>query len=171
MFRRMNKGEELTVCYFGDFDPEYARNKVIIKGLRRRGAKVLLCNTRRRGSGKYLDLWRKHWQLRGKYGALIVGHSDNRWMTPLARILTGKKVIWDGFYSLYDSWVHDRKVVSENSLKARYYWFVDRLNGMLANTILTDTDKHTDYFVKEFKVRRSKCIRIYIGADNDVFHP
>jgi len=48
---------------------------------------------------------------------------------------------------------------------------MDWLNGMLANAILTDTGKHTDYFVKEFKVRRSKCIRIYIGADDDVFHP
>jgi len=161
----------MKICYFGDFDPDYARNRVIIKGLRLNGIDVLLCNVRGRGLKKYLGLWRQHRPLRGKYDVLIVGHSDSRWITPLAKLLTRKKVVWDGFYSLYDSWVHDRKLVRDKSVKARYYWFLDWLNGTLADRILTDTNAHIEYFIRTFRMSGPKFIRIFIGADEELFHP
>lgn len=160
----------MTIVYFGDFDPNYARNKVIIDGLRLNGIEVVLCNDRSRGRRKYLQLARMYRQL-PTHDAIIVGHSDNRWMTPLVKLFSRKKIVWDGFYSIYDSWVFDRKLVLPNSLKARYYWCMDWLNCRLADAIITDTQQHINYFVTTFKANPLKFSRVFVGTNNLLFHP
>ncbi|MEK7615659.1 MAG: hypothetical protein AAB420_00455 [Patescibacteria group bacterium] len=141
----------MTVYYYGDFDPNYARNRIMIAGLERNGIRVVRSR-------------------RESYDAVIVGYSDSRWTVPVAKLLFRKPIIWDAFYSLYDSWVFDRKLVSSRSLKAHWYWFLDWLSCKLADKILLDTDAHIEYFVKTFKIERSKFIRIFVGADDNVFH-
>ena len=140
-----------TVLYYGDFDPNYARNRIVKLGLERNGIRVVTSR-------------------REPHDAVIVGYSDSRWTVLLAKLLFRKPIIWDAFYSLYDSWVFDRKLVSSNSIKAKYYWFLDWLSCKLADKILLDTDAHIDYFVKTFKIERSKFIRIFVGADDKIFH-
>ena len=142
----------MTICYFGNFNPDYARNKVIIKGLEENGVKVV-------------------YSLRVPHDLVIVGYSDSRWVVPLARLLSRKKIVWDAFYSLYDSWVFDRKLVSPRSLKAKYYWWADWLSCTLADRILLDTNAHIDYFVKTFRIPRHKFVRVLVGTDDQIFHP
>ncbi len=160
----------MTICYFGDFDPAYVRNKVITRGLQENGVQVLFCNNRSRGIKKYFKLWKLHNQIKNKYDLLIVGYSDTRWITVLAKLISRKDIVWDGFYSIYDSWVFDRKLVSPRSIKAGYYWFMDWLNCRLAYKILTDTDEHIKYFVNTFGVKPSKFLRVWVGADEEIFY-
>lgn len=141
----------MTVLYYGDFDPDYARNRIVMLGLGRNGITVMRSR-------------------KLSYDAVIVGYSDSRWAVPAAWLMIRKPIIWDAFYSLYDSWVFDRKLVKASSLKAKYYWFLDWLSCKLADKILLDTDAHIDYFVKTFGVSRSKFIRIFVGADDTPFH-
>jgi len=159
------------ICYFGDYDPEYARNRVIIKGLKENGVEVIECNDRARGVKKYLNLFKKFKSIKGKFNFVIVGYSDSRFPLILAKLLTRKPVIWDAFYSIYDSYVFDRKLVKPKSLKAKYYWFMDWLNCKLADKILLDTNAHIDYFVKTFRIDRMKFVRVFIGADDGIFKP
>ena len=143
-----------TVLYYGDFDPNYSRNRVIMLGLERNGIRIVRS-------------WRE------SHDAVIVGYSDSRWTVPVAwlhNLFSGKPLIWDAFYSLYDSWVFDRKLVSPHGLKAKYYWFLDWLSCKLADKILLDTDKHIAYFVRAFHIKKAKCIRIFVGADDTPFH-
>ena len=142
----------MTILYFGDFNPDYARNKIIMRGLEQHGAHIV------------------H-SVRDPHDLVIVGYSDSRWAVPLARLLSSKPIIWDAFYSLYDSWIFDRKLASSKSIKARWYWFLDWLSCRLADRILLDTNAHIDYFVKTFRMDRSKFIRVLIGADDQIFHP
>lgn len=141
----------MNILYFGNYNPNYARNRVIIRGLQQNGARVV------------------H-SLRGPYDVIIVGYSDSRYAVSLAWLFSRKPVIWDAFYSLYDSWVFDRKLVSPHSLKAYYYWFLDWLSCILADRILLDTNAHIDYFVRTFHIPCSKFTRVLIGADDEVFH-
>ena len=142
----------MTICYFGDFDPEYSRNRVIMSGLEQNGVRIVR-------------------SLHEPHDFVIVGYSDSRWTVPLAWLLFRKPIIWDAFYSLYDSWVFDRKLVSSHSFKAKYYWFLDWLSCKLADKILLDTNAHIDYFVKTFKIPRHKFIRILVGSDDRIFKP
>ena len=160
----------MRICYFGDYDAEYARNRILIRGLKENGVEIIECNSQCTGWSKYAELFKKHQKIKGSYDLMIVGYSDNRWIVPLARLLTGKKIIWDAFYSLYDSWVFDKKIVKPGSIKARYYWFLDWLSCRLANRVLLDTNEHIQYFEKTFKINHHKFIKVLIGADDELFH-
>ena len=161
----------MTICYFGDFDPTYARNKVIIEGLKENGVTVLLCRT------EQYNFWSKIKDLRhqlkkiSKFDFFIVGYSDSRWVVPLLKVTSNKKIIWDAFYSRYDSWVADRQLMSPYSPKAWYHWFSDFLSIRLADKILLDTYTHIEYFRRTFIVGEHKFIRVLIGADNTIFYP
>src|SRR3989338_5178045 len=160
----------MKICYFGNFNPNYSRNRVIIRGLQENGVEVLICHTALKGLKGLWDLFKKHSNIKNKYDILIVGYSDSRTMVPFTKLISGKKIVWDAFYSLYDSWVFDRKLVSPKSLKAGYYWLLDWLSCRLADTILLDTDAHIDYFVKTFRMEKSRFARLFIGANDEIFH-
>jgi len=162
----------MTICYFGDFDKEYIRNAVIINGLKENGVEVLLCNTKEKGFGKFFKLFKLHKRLKDKYDVLIVGSSGtSRPLVVLAKIISRKFLIWDAHYSLYDSFVFDRKLVKPKSLKARYYWFLDWLSCKLADKILLDTNEHIKYFIETFKIKKDKFIKLLVGANTEIFYP
>ncbi|MCK4539874.1 glycosyltransferase [Candidatus Parcubacteria bacterium] len=161
----------MKICYFGDYDAGYSRNRVIIKGLKENDVTIFECGSKMLGFKKLCELYKKHKRIKNKYDIMIIGYSDSRFIIFLAKILTRKKIIWDAFYSLYDSWVYDRKLVSKYSPKAWLYWLYDWFNCVLADKILLDTDEHINYFVKTFKINRNKFIKILVGTDDNIFYP
>lgn len=162
----------MTICYFGNYDPTYSRNRVLIKGLKENGIKVLECRSSKPRVKKYWELFKKHKKIKNKYDLLIVGYAGySRSNVVLAKIISKKPIIWDAFYSLYDTKVNDRKKVSKKHPRAKYYWFLDWLACKLANKILLDTNEHIKYFVKTFKIKRRKFIKVLVGTDDSVFYP
>jgi glycosyltransferase involved in cell wall biosynthesis len=101
---------------------------------------------------------------------MIVGFPGFQAMI-LARLLTVKPIVFDAFYSFFDSMVEDRKIVKAQSLKGRYYWLLDWLSCRLADKILLDTNAQIDYFVKELKLERKKFYRVLVGCDDKVIFP
>jgi len=67
--------------------------------------------------------------------------------------------------------VYDRRLARPRSLRAIYYWLLDWLSCKLADKILLDTNANIEYFVKTFKINRSKFLRVFVGSDNEVFYP
>ena len=162
--------DKITVLYFGMYDPEYSRNRVLIDGLRQNGVEVIECRDDSPGLKKFLILFLKHWKLRKDYDVMIVGFLGHI-IVPFAKIITRKPIIFDAFVSLYDSNVFDRQVIKPNSLKAFYYWFLDWISMRLADIILFDTNQHIKYATEEFGVRKEKLIRILVGAQDKIFYP
>jgi len=160
----------MKVCYFGIYRPEYSRNKILISGLRFNGVSVVECKTDKRGIVKYLDLIKKHWQIRKKYDIMIVGFPGFQ-SAILAKLLTKKPIVFDAFLSMYDSIVLDRKQVVSKSLRAKYLWWLDKISMSVADVVLFDTNEHIKYVTKEFNLPKEKFERIFIGADTDIFFP
>jgi glycosyltransferase involved in cell wall biosynthesis len=154
----------MRVCYFGIFDPEYNRNKVIIEGLKENGVDVIFCWSEKKGISKYFELYRKHKKIKNDYDVMIVGFPG--WtMMIWARIITNKKkIIFDCFTSVYDSAVNDRKTVKKYCPRALYYWCLDYLSCKLANLVLLDTNEHIKYFVDTFGINKEKFIRSWVGS-------
>ena len=76
----------MKICYFGIFDENYNRNKVIIQGLRENGVEIIYCQSDKKGIAKYFDLSQKHQRIKNDYEAMIVGFPG--WtMMILARLL------------------------------------------------------------------------------------
>jgi glycosyltransferase involved in cell wall biosynthesis len=157
----------MTICFFGDYNSEYARNRVLIRGLKENGVNIIECNVR---SGSKL---KRHWGMITSYlknsdsfNILLIGYSEDRWLVLLAKILAPSKVlVWDAFYSVYDKYVYDRKVISCFNPKAWYWWLIEYFICRLPDFILLDTQVHIDYFIKQFNVSPKKFIRVFVGTD------
>ena len=160
----------MTVCYFGIYKADYNRNKIIMAGLKANGINIVECNSRLKGTAKYFDLIKKHRALKNNYDAIIVGFPGYQAMI-LAKFITRRPIIFDAFFSFYDAMVNDRHKVGKFNPLAWYYWFLDWLSCSLADKILLDTDEHIKYFVRTFSLKKEKFIRIFIGADINVYKP
>lgn len=160
----------MVICYFGIYKPNYSRNKILLSGLKSSGVEILECRTDKKGIFKYFDLIKKHWQIRNDYDVMFVAYPGFQPVI-LAKFLTSKPIIFDAFVSLYDSMVLDRKSVSRNSLKAKYFWWLDKLSITAADLVLMDTNEHKKYLATEFSIKDSKIKRIFLGADTNIFFP
>lgn len=167
MIKRNKKTE---VCIFGFYDPNYSRNRVLLKGMRANGISVVECNSCKKGIAKYIDLARKHWKIRKEYDILFVAYPGYMSII-LARLITSKKIMYDAFFSIYDSVVNDRVEFKGRSIKGIYYWCIDWIACILADRIILDTNANIEYFVSTFKIRRDKFVRIFVGSDEKVIFP
>jgi glycosyltransferase involved in cell wall biosynthesis len=154
----------MKVLYFGNFDPSYSRNRVIINGLKERGVDLMLVNEKGRGAGVFFRLLFSFLHKKSQADIILVGYSDSRWPLFIARLLTKKPIFWDAFYSLYDSWVLDRGLVSKDSPKAKYYKALDQLACRAADRIILDTETHGRYFTELFSVPAEKIIRVLVSS-------
>ena len=160
----------MTICFFGIYKADYNRNKILMAGLKSNGVNIIECNSRLKGLAKYFDLIKKHRALKNKYDVMIVAFPGYQAVV-LAKLICRRPIIFDAFFSLHDAMVNDRRAVSRRSIKALYYWLLDWLAGSLADRILLDTNEHIKYFVKNFKIKKEKFIRVIIGADTDIYRP
>ena len=165
-----NSKKKLTVCYFGTYTPEYSRNRILISGLRENDIEVIECQTVRRGFLKYIDLAIKHWKIRNKYDVMVVGFQGIQAVI-LAKFLTRKTIIFDAFASIYDSMILDRQNFKAKSFAAKYYWWLDKISMTLADVVLFDTNENINFASKEFRIKKEKFRRIFIGADIGIFYP
>ena len=165
-----NSKKKLTVCYFGTYTPEYSRNRILISGLRENDIEVIECQTVRRGFLKYIDLAIKHWKIRNKYDVMVVGFQGIQAVI-LAKFLTRKTIIFDAFASIYDSMILDRQNFKSKSFVAKYYWWLDKISMTLADVVLFDTNENINFASKEFRIKKEKFRRIFVGADTDIFYP
>lgn len=142
----------------------YTRGKTLIKGLRKNNVdtEVFLES----GGFKYFKiLWRV---LRGGYDAIIV---NGRIALFISKIFSRKPVIFDFIISSYETQVIDRKVVKENSLKAKLLWLSDEYSCKFADLTLMINEEYINFAVSEFRVPKEKFKIAYVGADEEIFYP
>lgn len=161
----------LTVAHVGHFDPEYSRNRIMAKALRRAGATVLTVGDRRTYVHRTPRLARGLLGLRPDVVLVgFPGHADVA-VARLAGLLRRAPVVFDAFVSLYETAVEDRQLIEPGSTAARRYALEDRIACRLATRVVLDTDTHLEYFAEQFGVPRRKLRRVWVGADDDVMRP
>ena len=169
------------MCYFGTYEKEYPRNRIIIEGLRKNNVEVIECNTgsllgKHRGFFplNYINLVRKYFEVKIKKGfdAVIVGYSMIGSFIDifLARLLTRKTIIFNPSVSLYETLVSDRKII-QNSFLARALYYIEKCAYILSDIVLMDTNQHANYISKRFGIRKRKIKRVYVGAESSIFYP
>jgi glycosyltransferase involved in cell wall biosynthesis len=184
----------LRVCYFGTFESDYDRNRILIRGLRELGAEVVICHSpvleRRRHKTRvlksapalagvagrmlfaYAGLARRYMKM-PDHDVMIVGylgHVDAIVGSALAR-RRGKPMVFDAFISLYDTLTQDRGMLSRGGLPSRLLSWLDKTACARADAVLLDTLAHAEYFHEELGVPLSKLHRVRVGADDAVFQP
>jgi glycosyltransferase involved in cell wall biosynthesis len=86
-------------------------------------------------------------------------------------MLQQKPIILDAYVSTYDTLCEDRRWFRPWSPMGRLAYWLDRRSCQVADSVVTDTEAHREYFSKTFAVPRSKITTIYVGCDETLFHP
>ncbi len=179
----------MRVCFFGTYDADQPRTRVMIEGLRQAGVAVLECRTPlwadtahkvsvaqrpgvlTRQSGR---LVRAYWQLLGQArqvapcDAVIYPHFGQ-----LDLIVTGWMfrhrgipVIWDALVSAFDTAVEDRRLLSKRSIRASGLTWADRLAGRAADVVLADTPQNAAFWHERFGVPDARLRVVPVGAED-----
>ncbi|MCI0679717.1 glycosyltransferase [bacterium] len=163
-----------TVCFFGIYDPGYARSKVLMRGFRENGFRIVECRADPKehpGLKKYLKLFREYRKTRREKFNVILVAFPGQTVVWLAKLLFRQPIIFDAFLSLYNSNTEDRKVYGKMSIRGVKDWFLDWHSSRLASRVLLDTEEHIRYFAETFGIGKEKCVRVFIGCDEDIFFP
>jgi glycosyltransferase involved in cell wall biosynthesis len=156
------------VCFFGIYDAEYPRNKVIIDGLVSNGYEIVHCQVNPRehkGLKKYWLLAQKSRQMKSEKFDLIWVAFPGHTCVWLAKLLFHRTtIIFDIFLSLYEANVSDRKVHKKRSLSAFKDRFLDWYGLRLADIVTIDTDKQIEMFGLKYGLKKEKAIRIFLSS-------
>lgn len=183
------------VLFFGTFESDYPRNRILRAGLAARGVAVTACHEAvwertadktagyrgrlakgRLGARLLAAHARLGWRyLRGlpPHDVILVGYLGH-FDVPLARLagwLAGRPVVFDAFVSLVDTSVGDRRLTPPRSPLALALEAADRLSCRLADRVVVDTEEHAAFFRDRLGVDPAKLVVVPVGADEAVVRP
>ena len=159
----------MRILYFGAYDPEYDRNNILRHGIIANGEDVVECSvppTTRIWKRNLLLGWKFLKLVNKRFDAMILAevNQETVYLGKLISQLYRAPLIVDIFVSKFDTFVHDRKTVGKNSLKARLFYLVDKSCLKLADVVLSDTINHSGFYSKSFGIPLEKFKTVYIGA-------
>jgi glycosyltransferase involved in cell wall biosynthesis len=186
----------VKICYFGTYERDYPRNRVVIDSLRTAGVEVVECHVpvwelTRHKTGRFfhpLSLFSLAWRILGGYLRLsarflrlagdidlvVVGYIGQLDVL-LARLLMAfrgpARLVFNPLVSLHDTLIDDRGLFTPRSLPARLLFALDRRAFLRSDRILLDTNVHIDYISDKFSIERGRFERIFVSADESVFGP
>lgn len=183
----------MRVCYFGTYERDYPRNRIIIEGLRGNGVEVVECHyplweRESNKTGKYLAfpnllmlffralagyvyLSYRYFRL-GSFDLVMVGYIgqlDLLWVK-LLNLFHRKPVVFNPLISLYDTLVMDRGIYTKGSIPGKALYHLDKWSMQLADLVILDTNAHIEYIADLFALNRKKFLRVFVGADETVFY-
>lgn len=185
----------MKVCYFGTYESEYPRNRVLIEGLKKNGIDVIevhqsIWEKEADKTGKYLSFFSllklafiltaqfaclvfKILPLIKKIDAIIVGYIGQLdvILAEITTFLNPKPIIFNPLISLYSTLVEDRRIFKKGSIQAKLIFLIDKLSFKLANLIIADTNQQSKYIQQRFNIEPRKIKRIFVGADERFFYP
>jgi glycosyltransferase involved in cell wall biosynthesis len=175
----------LRIAYLGTYDPGYARNRVLIDGLRAAGAEVLeyaapldtaLTATQMTtavGAGKLAgELARAHLSRRARhrrgvsFDVVVVGYPGHL-LVPFAWAVARYRqavLVFDPLVSLFDTFAGDRALLAGDSPAGYLTNVVDRVSFSLPDVVLADTQAQADYYDAVLGVPAAKLAVVPVGA-------
>lgn len=109
----------------------------------------------------------------GRHDVVVIGYMglfDMLLLAPLVKF-RGKPVVWDVFLSVYDTWVRDRGMGREGSLKARLLRWMERRACRTADRLVMDTRAHAVLLRELHDVPEAKLDAVLVGAEEGAFAP
>jgi glycosyltransferase involved in cell wall biosynthesis len=150
----------------GEYMEEYPRNRTLIRALGEVFDSEVI-NVSKRKSPAFAFAKELFSRGKGKDYVFVV-QPPARFVFTLFifRIFHRTQIIADMFYSIYDSYIFDRKLARAWSLKAFYYFLLDFFMCRVAHMLVFDTKEHQRYFESTFKLHKGvKSLILPVSID------
>lgn len=185
--------EHPSIVAWGTYDFGKPRVRILLRGLRENGVPVYECHSdvwngvedksqltgvlpKLRRLGRWLSSYPKLlwcYQKSPKHDVVLVpymGHLDVLILWPFAK-LSGAKLVWDAFLSLYNTVVEDRRILGPRNPLAWLIYAIEWLATRAADRILLDTEAHAEYFARRFLIPSYKLASVFVGTEPEQFPP
>ena len=168
-----------SVLFVGNYNEEYSRNAIFIKGLRRNNITVLEFNIKSYNFIKNALICIKNFKrLNSQNFDLILLHAPNNIQFLFAKLLSkvkGIPLIHDIYISKLQTFYYDRNLYGKTKMPKFFYrvfyYLQDLYESALSNYIILDTYSHIKFFHHKFKIPIKKFRRILVGAQDDIYFP
>ncbi len=163
----------MRICWFGIYKKDYSRNDILLTGLKEKNVEIVECHVSPTEKFRYLKLCKKLLKLKNDYDYIFAAYPSTS-VVPIAKLLSRKKLIVDAFYSMYESAVIDRGLVSKYNPRAWKLWILDWLSILLGDVVVTDTKCHAEYWIKWPLVsilKKDKIKPLYLGVNDKLIFP
>jgi len=179
MKKEKTRLSQKSVCFFGEFNPNYSRYSNLIKFFQHENYQIYLCNYQFKNKinkfipflletiHEFINLFVKITKIHSDY--LIIGYPI---LKPglFSLVLKKRKIILDPFISIYSTSVFDKKIYGERSFRARLLYFYEKKIFSLSNFLLADTNAHAVFFSKLFRIPAENFTVVYVGSDNSKYY-
>lgn len=158
-----------SVLWWGRFDPNYSRNRILRQLLVEQGWVITDFHPLISRLGDYQAALRAM----PRPDAVWVPCFRQRDVRAAARWAKKQRVplIFDPLISAYDKQVDERRKLSAHGGRARQLLYWERGLFNLADRVIADTWAHADYFQHVLDVPRDKISVLMVGAEPSLFKP
>lgn len=156
-----------TVLWWGRFDPEYSRNRILRNLLLKLGYRILDFQPR----FSTLADWEARLKRLPRVDLIWVPCFRQRDLAAASRWARaqGIPLLFDPLISAYDKQVFEREKIPPGSPKAQRLLDWERRLFLRADILLADTEEHARFFRDVFSVSASRLHVVYVGAEEPLF--
>jgi len=158
-----------TILWWGRFDPDYSRNRILLQILAESGWRVIFFRPRFSHFGD-LEIALKGLE---RPDLVWVPCFRQRDIAAASRFCRRQNLplLVDPLISAYDKQVFEREKFSEASRSARSLLAWEQQRLALADCVLVDTQGHAAFFHEVLKVAEKKIVVVPVGAEEGLFQP
>lgn len=163
------RGRILWWGRFGNYGPNYPRNRTVMKCLHELGWEVIEFHPKLSQTADIEILFRQV----GQIDAVWVPCFRQRDLPAAARWAKRHRVklIFDPLISAYDKQVFEKKKFLPTSYRARRLLRSEVVLFRLADTVIADTSCHKDYFIETLACDPQQVVVIPVSAEEELFFP